>query len=319
VINFVLTWPQRDTIALLRKSKRFDLRTLSYDRLLRASTLERATYIFSDFDRLNFWELELAARAYRQLAEAGMRVLNDPARVLQRTSLLRTLHASGYNRFNVLRVEDAEAVTKFPVFLRTQSAHRGPLSDLLHDDDAVRDAVHKALADGVPLRELILVEYCAEPIRPGLFRKLSVFRVGQTMVPWVAVHESRWSAKHGEEGAAGKANYDEELAAVTCNKFGEALRPAFEAGAIDYGRADFGLVCGQPQVYEINTNPSLQAVTSHPFASRIEAARIAFERLEDPFVGIDTPAGGQRVKLDLEEFKVQRYHDRWKTRSSWTP
>lgn len=319
MIVFACTWPQRETTALLARSRRFDLKAVSYDRLLRSSRLDRATYIFSDFDRLNFWELELAGKVYRRLAEAGMRVLNDPARVLQRCALLRTLHAGGINRFNVLRVEDGEAVTRFPVFLRTQSAHRGPLSDLLQDDEAVRAAVHKALAEGVPLRELILVEYCAEPLSPGLYRKLSVFRVGDTMVPWVAVHESKWNAKAGELGSAGQANYDEELAAVTSNKYGAAIRPAFEAGAIDYGRADFGLVCGQAQVYEINTNPSLQAATTHPFASRLESARLCVEKLEDAFVAIDTPAGGTRVPLDPEAFTVQRFHDRWKTWASWTP
>src|SRR4030095_3452020 len=64
----------------------------TYDRLFRARSLPRATWIFTDFDRLNFWELELAARFHRNLVGAQQTVLNDPATVAQRFSLLRRLH-----------------------------------------------------------------------------------------------------------------------------------------------------------------------------------------------------------------------------------
>ena len=36
-----------------------------------ARFLPRATWIFTDFDRLSFWELELAARVYRNLIGSG--------------------------------------------------------------------------------------------------------------------------------------------------------------------------------------------------------------------------------------------------------
>lgn len=178
-----------------------DVRVLPYHRALTASRLRGATYIFTDVDRLGFWDLELSARLYRLLAAAGVRVLNDPAAVQQRFTLLHALHAAGRNDFRVYRIDEDPLVLRFPVFLRTQSAHRGALSELLHDADAVARAVAAAAGEGIPRRELMLVEYCAEPLDGRLFRKLSVYRVGAAMVPSLAVHETRWHAKAGELGA----------------------------------------------------------------------------------------------------------------------
>lgn len=320
MVRLVVTPPHRATHEPLERSKLLSFRTISYDRLLAAHQLPRATYVFADMDRLGFWDLELAARVFRQLTGAGVRALNDPARVLQRVALLRTLRSSGINSFAVARVEDGEAPARFPVFLRTQSAHRGPLSGLLPDRAAADAAVAAALADGVPLRELVLVEYRAEPVRDGLFRKLSVFRVGDRMVPSISVHESKWSAKSGERGSADAALYEEELAIVTRNRFGEAIRPAFEAGGIEYGRADFGLVAGRPEIYEINTNPKISVVVDHPFPVRIEASRLCLQKLEEAFAAVDTPAGGAPIALDDPELKAQRWNDRWRlTGSRWSP
>ena len=73
--------------------------TMTYRSLFGRVGLPTATYIFSDFDRLGFRELELAAHAHRSLQSAGCRVLNDPARALQRLPLLRRLHREAINSF----------------------------------------------------------------------------------------------------------------------------------------------------------------------------------------------------------------------------
>ena len=54
---------------------------MTYDDLFSASAVPMGTWIFTDFDRLGFWELELAARVYQELKAAGARVLNNPALV----------------------------------------------------------------------------------------------------------------------------------------------------------------------------------------------------------------------------------------------
>lgn len=318
MIVLFLTGAHAYTHQALRNAGRFDLRIVSYQRAFRMPWVRRATYIFSDLDRLGFWELELAAKLYRRLRDLGSRVLNDPALVCQRYSLLRTLRERGINTFDVWRVENPVRSLRFPVFLRTESAHRGSISDLLADVDEVEAAIRDATREGYPLRDLILVEYCAEPIREGIYRKGAIYRVGDRMVPCLNVHESRWQAKGGEMGVAGQELYDDEWEMVVGNRHSARLRPAFEVARIDYGRADFGMVGGRPEVYEINTNPMIGTVDHHPFPIRVEAARIAFERLLEAFEAIDTPAG-PRILIRDRQFWGQVLRDRWMVQPRWTP
>jgi hypothetical protein len=318
MIVFLVTGAHSYTHEALRKTGRFDLRIISYNRVLRTPWLKRATYIFSDLDRLNFWELELAARLYRRLKERDARVLNDPARARQRFGLLKLLKQRGVNSFDVWRVEETSSPERYPVFLRTESAHRGPLSDLLWNQDEVRAAIEDAVEQGFPLRGLLLIEYRAEPVRDGVFRKDAIYRVGDRMVPCLSVHESRWKAKGGEMGIAGQELYDDEYDMVVENRHGNVVRTAFDVSDIDYGRADFGFVDGRPEVYEINTNPMIKRVGEHPFPVRMEAGRLAFEKLIEAFEAIDMPAG-PRVRIRDPRLGRQLREDKWMTFPRWTP
>lgn len=316
----LLTSPAHDyTHDPLKRGSVRGFRSLSYNRAFRARTLAHGTYIFSDLDRLGFWELELASRLYRVLERAGCRVLNDPARVRQRLSLLRELQHRGINRFGAWQADESARPWRYPVFLRTQSAHRGTLSELLNDAAELDEAIAAALARGVPMRELIVVEYCAQPVREGLFRKLAAFRVGDRMVCTLCVHESHWAAKYGELGVADQALYDDEYDIVASNRYGDALRPAFEAAGIEYGRADFALVDGLPQVYEINSNPMLHRAEDHPFPIRLKTDALFFTRLEEAFVALGTPTAASDVAIDDEVLAQQRRRDRLMTRARWTP
>jgi hypothetical protein len=318
MIIFLTTSSHGYTHVMFKKHARFRFEPMSYTRAFRAERLPRATYIFADMDRLGFWELEMAARLYRVLKAAGLRVLNDPATVRQRFSLLRELKFRGINRFGAWSADDSSRPACFPLFLRTQSAHRGNLTDLLQDEAAVQAAITDALKQGLPMRELILIEYCAEPVGEKLFRKLSTFRVGERMVSTLCVHESHWSAKYGELGIASQALYDDEFAIVEENRFGEALRPAFLAANVEYGRSDFALVAGQPQIYEINSNPSQERITSHPFPIRPKASDLFYSRLDDAFCEIDSIATGH-VAIDDAILVRQRKRDRWVLRARWHP
>lgn len=147
MIIHLVTAAHRYTDQAIIASKKIDFRAVSYQWALWVPRLKRATYIFGDTDRLSSWDLERAAYLYCELAATGCRVLNDPARVRQRFDLLRTLKIRKINRFNVWRVEDGELPDRFPVFLRTQSAHRGPISDLLGSTEEVAGAVDQALRE----------------------------------------------------------------------------------------------------------------------------------------------------------------------------
>jgi hypothetical protein len=310
MIVALTTGPHRYTFKSVQSERRVRLRVMAYERALLTSRLPRATYLFTDFDRLDHHALELAAHLYQSIVRQGGRAINDPARARQRFSLLRTLHDRGLNRFDVWRVEDTPRPDRFPVFLRRESGHSGVISDLLHDAREVESAITHAIASGCPRRELILVEYAAEPSESGWFRKYSAYRVGDRMVPALCVHDTRWVAKLGQEGLAGEAAYADELDMIRTNRFADLIRPSFEAADLEFGRADFGIVGGSPQVYEINTNPTIKPLRQHPYKIRLESARLVEEQLIDALVAIDSPRG-RPFTLDDELLTRHQRRARW--------
>jgi hypothetical protein len=318
LIFFVTTAAHSYTV---RRVARFPgaprIRSYSYDRLLRARRLPKGTWIFTDFDRLSSWELELAARAYRSLKTAGMIVLNDPAVACQRLTLLRRLKERGFNQFGVWSVEAGEWPDRYPVFLRARSAHRGSFTDLLDGRPALEAAITERIGRGVPRQELIAIEYCAEPTQAGVFRKLATYRVGEIMVPSLCVHQSSWIAKDGEVGIAGQDLYEDECRIVAEERHCADLRPAFDIAEIEFGRADFGIVGGRPQVYEINTNPTVGIIEAHPFSIRLAADKMFQEKFAAALARIDTPDSSERVKMRGTVLREQRQHDRWMTKSRW--
>lgn len=316
MIVAITTAPHRYTLRRLKRCRAFRFRVVSYQRVFQSASLPKATYVFTDFDRLNSWELELAAHLFREIVGQGGRALNDPGRVRQRYSLLRTLNQKGLNDFNAWRVEESPKTHRFPVFLRMESGHLGVISDLLYSQQQVDRAIEEALSQGYPRREMILVEYCAEPVSKGLFRKFSIYRVGEQMVPALSVHENDWIAKSGKIGVAGADAYQEEYEMVQSNCFSEPLRPYFETAEIEFGRADFGMVNGKPQVYEINTNPAINVLRNHPYPIRLKAFHEVQSQLEIAFSAVDTPSGSRFV-IKNPLLAKQRRHDRWMTAARW--
>jgi hypothetical protein len=263
----------------------------AYESLVGDVRLPNATYVFTDFDRLSPSLLREVAGLYRRLRAAGLRVLNDPARFRTRSGLLRLLHDAGINDFNAYRIEENVRPRRWPVFVRTEGDHDAPVSDLLDTWAQVEQAVHRAVQQGVPVSQLLVVEYAAEPVRPGLFRKLACYRIGGASVAHTCVHDETWLVKYGKLGIAGEALYADELRIVRENPYGPQLQRAFDLAGVDYGRMDFGLVGGRVQIYEINTNPDTKfGKGDHPSALRVEAARVFRQNFLAALHGIDTPA-----------------------------
>jgi hypothetical protein len=297
VIIFIVTPEHPYTLhAAVAQAPGLEIRIITYDQLFAMKRASRATYVFTDIDRLPMWRVRDAARIYRRLRGNGVRVLNDPARLPSRYGLLRTLRQRGINDFDAYRVEEGIVPARWPVFLRAEGEHDAPLTDLLHDWDAARAAIEQAIAAGTPVSSLLLVEYAAQPIRPGLFRKLSVFRIGDAWFGANCVHENNWLVKHGTMGIAPPELYEDELRIVRDNPFEADLKPVFELAAIEYGRADFGLVDGKPQIYEINSNPNIEFPTEHPSGARIESYKIFRQNIYAALARIDTPAYTGRRK-----------------------
>jgi hypothetical protein len=155
----------------------------TYDRILCARWVPKATYIFTDLERLAPWELKGAGELYQALIEQGLRCLNNPARAKSRVELLRALHSAGINPFNVYRAEEEPRPIKFPVLVRNEDDHWRPLPNLI-ESQADLDSALKELRDrGVPLRGVLVVEFYGEPYSDTLWNKWG--RSGlATNFPW---------------------------------------------------------------------------------------------------------------------------------------
>lgn len=258
MILIVTTKPHRYTHEVLEQEPGIDARVITYADLEDPVRWVPATYVFTDLDRLPLWGLRQTALTYRRLRDRGYRVLNDPARALGRFGLLRALNRAGINRFDAYRVDALERPRRWPVFLRVEGDHSAPVSKLLDNQEDLDAAISAAVGNGLPRSPLVIIEYAAEPVRPGLFRRLSVFRVGNRLIGATCAHDDQWLVKYGKPEVVPPELYDDEYRLVAENPFGDVLRRVFDIAGVEYGRADFGLVGGKPQIYEINTNPDLK-------------------------------------------------------------
>ena len=269
----------------------------TYAELMPAKAVARATYVLTDLDRLSLAHLQVAARFYRRLRRHGLTVLNDPARLASRYGLLRRLYLAGVNAFNAYRVEECVTPQRWPVFLRTEGSHLGPATDLIHNATDLRLKIDESIANGLPVSSLLVVEFAAQPIRPGLYRKFSSFRMGRAEFAHVCVDDDHWVAKEGKRGITPAELTEEEHRIVRDNPYGTSVATAFDLAGIDYGRADFGLVDGRVQIYEINSNPEIGFANDHPSPVRQETYRIFRQRYLDALSAIDTPDTSELVTV----------------------
>jgi hypothetical protein len=265
-----------------------EVRILQYREALKERSLPLGTYIFSGVTRLGANRLMAAARLYRRLQEGGCRVFNDPARVRTRYNLLRALYRAGINPFNVYSAEEGSRPERFPVFLRVSHLSHPPLTDLILDQASLEQAVEAAVHVGYPRSSLMIVEYAGEPVRDGVFRKSSVYRLGDHYIPDVWWYSRSWNVKADMDGLADEALYKEELRAMRENLYPKEVERAFELANIDYGRADFGFVDGRLCIYEINFNPMLYAPRDHPVSERVESLKLRWSKLQAAFHAIDS-------------------------------
>ncbi len=315
MIIYVSRWEHTYTVKSPSRKKL--LICLSYDEVFAAKSLPCATYVFTDFDRLSQWELELASCVYRNLRNRGAQVLNDPAQVACRYELLRRLYLAGMNSFNAYRPSLGEWPTRYPVFVRRDSFHDGMLSDLLDSKEALEASLAEAESNGVPYSNTIAVEFAAEPMEDDLYRKQACYRIGDRFFVDTAVHERNWIVKYGESGVAPEARYEAELAAINSVPYEAILRQVFDIAKIEYGRVDIGRYQGQPQFYEINTNPTVGFDTEHTSPARVRSREQFVLNYTEAMRALDQsgPRGGAKIEMAGKFLKRQRRKARWR---SWS-
>lgn len=290
-------------------------RIISFDRLIMQSRIARGTYIFTDRERMDQWELRVYARLYEHLQHAGpaYRVLNNPALMTSRLELLRLLHRKGINDFNVYPVSEQKVPCRFPVFIRRIYDHKKPLTGLLNNQEELDRALEKLKELNEPAEGTIIVEFCAEPVLDDLYRKISVFRVGDKVFFYQTVHERNWLIKYGTMNSATDELYREEQKMILENAYEDTLKRVFELANIEYGRADCGVVNGRIQIYEINTNPHIIPPFSHPNPAREKSMQIAWEKYMQALAEIDTtdqhaPLAGRFQDDDVNNLVQRLYY-----------
>lgn len=235
---------------LERRLKSLRTGTLS----LRRDPPPGSVFAFTDLEILRDREREPVARTARRLDEGGARVLNHPARSLTRFELLRALRAAGVNTFGVERADASVEPSRWPVYVRDDRSHDdGSMSELLPGPDELARHLADLSTRGVDPGSRSVIEYAGAPGPDGLFRKYAAMRLGEAIVPCHIFFGRHWVVKHSE--VFDEASAREELEYIEANPHEEVLRRAFELAGIEYGRADYGVIDGRVEIWEINTNP----------------------------------------------------------------
>lgn len=292
---FVTRAENYDLVAVYKRLPGFGL--MSYDQLIRSKWLRPARYVFCDLDRLNHWELELAGRFYIQLKEAGLPVLNNPARVRLRFSLINAWKREGINSFGAYRPSDGEYPERYPVFVRKDSSHHGALSDLLHSREELDAELERIESIGIPHSDTMVVEYSAEPAAGDVFYKYAVYRIGDSYFQDTTVTERNWFVKLGEIGSVGEDFFEEEKKRMNEILFEPEVRRAFEVSNIEYGRVDYGILDGKPQFYEINTNPDISFKAEHRSQTRVKSRKIFVENFKAALAALPPVEQTSRIRV----------------------
>jgi hypothetical protein len=290
------------------------IRILTYEDIVTRKALALGTYVFSALDQLCPTERGIAARCWKELAAADPRVtlINHPTKALLRFELLDMCFALQRNRFRVRRASALPRGLRFPVFLRPEREHTGSLTRLLYTRRQLASGLLEALAVGYRLRDLLVVEYCSTADPDGVFRLYCAAIVGERIIPQALVHNRNWITKwDGRLVDAGKAREQSDY--VDGHLHAEWLRTTFAVAKIRYGRIDYGVRDGAPQVWEINTNPTIVRRAGNPRTmppdqwALLEPARERFlERFGAALAAIDSdvdPARTVRIAVSRHELR----------------
>jgi hypothetical protein len=228
------------------------IKPMTYGQLWQARELPKATYIFSDFERMTPEMRRMAAGYADQLRPYG-RILNEPAKVKSRYELLRELHQQGVNDFRAYRIDEIPKRAAYPLFVRPENDHKGPRSELLYGPNEVTRACLELVSQGFEYSKLIAVEFMAEVDHRGLFHRHGTHNLGGEIVPQVLTYSKDWCVKG--LGVRSKEIAQEEVRYNRENPHREQIKRVFKLANIDYGRMDYSVIGDRIQVYEINTNP----------------------------------------------------------------
>jgi len=285
-------------------------------------SISTGAQIFAGLDQVTSAQRELVSVLWDAHAAAAPRSprLNDPRRTLLRFELLQRLCEEGLNRFRVYRIDQADEVARFPVFIRHIHRHNGPATRLVHSPEELGRLITALRIRGRRMRDHMIVEYCDVSGPDGLFRKYAAFKVGRHIIPSHVFASPNWIVKSVRNEPT-EESVQEGLRFQHENPHGAWLAKVFDIAGIDYGRVDYGVAAGVPQVWEINLNATLgraEGQSRHAnLAPALKALRdsgrdIFHAQLRAAFLELDLYAAADRLEVTIDgalQARVRREAD----------
>ena len=280
------------------------LGVVTYEQLVAYQRLPLGTWVFTDLDRLPPARMAIAERAWERLSRApvAVRTLNGPGRTLDRLGLHQALARAGINDYRADRASEPSDEYAFPVFLR-KAGHLGEnIGPLLRSRAELDRALRHAADVGADLDAMLIVEFRDASDGKGVYRKYGAWVVGERIVPNHIFFSEHWIVKYSHRGLAER---EEEERYMEDNPHEAWLRSVCEIAGVDFGRVDYGISDGRPQVWEINTNPRV-LLPPDEFEEEHRPSRRRFaSRLREALEGLDSrPLGRFGVPFTLDSDTV---------------
>jgi hypothetical protein len=168
------------------------------------------------------------------------------------------------------------------------------------NEESFHDQYRKLKKKGEDTEHLIAVEFCDTRSTDGLFRKYSAFRVGEVIIPGHIIFSSQWVTKDMPP----EALRDEEKEYLENNPHQDELRNIFRSANIEYGRIDYGMLNGNIQVWEINTNPVLIQEQKKYSKEKLAMKQKLVDELADAFLMHYAQSENFRTKGKVSEMNL---------------
>ncbi|MCW5605473.1 MAG: hypothetical protein KIT18_13100, partial [Burkholderiales bacterium] len=116
-----------------------------------------------------------------------------------------------------------------------------------------REQYEAAVRGAGSLEGLIAIEFMDTSDAVGIYRKYGCFVVGERIVPRHLFFSRNWLVKGADLHEP--AMIEEELAFLESSPHAQLLSEAMRLANIGFGRIDYALLDGQPQIWEVNITP----------------------------------------------------------------
>lgn len=319
MINFISPedqiWIIHNLIDRLDEDVRPFIRPISYHDFNDPLDIVEGAVVFTGLGVLTDVQREIAIEIADQLTRSDLefRIMNHPEIALGRLDLLKSLHMKGFNSFEVYRLSEVSLdEPNFPVFIREEHNHTGTVSDIINDPDSLKNAIIDVQNRGFNIESLLIVEYLDTSDETGLFRKYSVQKFGNNIIPRYLSLDFHWMVKENSEIPDGRELYtdervQEEVQFMLENPHEEKLREIFEIAGIHFGRIDYSLLNGQIQTWEINTLPTF---VSYPGTKkqnpkrkkRDESKRIFYDLMSRTVRELINESAGKKLTISTSSF-----------------